>query len=205
MSKVQKISLFLFTLLLAVAAFIAPERLWNAAGTHDEGLDKVSKDLEIPMKPENLPELVVVERPLEESTASNAESTATTALVGAYPESVVLKDTVPPATSPAATEMEDYYDFGADASPMVPNGSRSTTRRIGERGDDWIPADPGINGRALSGPRTHIIMDGDTLESLARRYLHDPARANEIYEFNKDRLHSPQELSIGTRITLPEM
>src|SRR5262249_32590315 len=44
----------------------------------------------------------------------------------------------------------------------------------------------------LNGPeQTHIIADGDTLVALAQRYLDDPQRAREIYEFNRDVLKDP--------------
>lgn len=208
MTKIQKISLFLFTLLLALAAFLAPEWLWNSTGIQEDGLNKVTQDVEIPLKSEPATRLVVVEKPMNPGT-SGTQSTTTNSLVGAYPESAVLNDgtTAPLATeaTPSAEVENDFYDFGPETNPMVLNSSHSTTHRIGENGDDTAPAKTHVNGRRLSRPRTHVIMDGDTLDSLARRYLHDATRAEEIYECNKDRLHSPSELTIGTRITLPEM
>lgn len=53
-------------------------------------------------------------------------------------------------------------------------------------------------------PRTHIIVDGDTLEKLAGRYLTDPQRSREIYELNRGLLSSPDLLPIGAELKIPE-
>ena len=52
-------------------------------------------------------------------------------------------------------------------------------------------------------PRTHKIVDGDTLASLAERYLGSPQRAGEIYDANRDVLFDPQLLPIGVELTIP--
>jgi nucleoid-associated protein YgaU len=52
-------------------------------------------------------------------------------------------------------------------------------------------------------PRTHKIVDGDTLEALARRYLGDASRWTEIYEANRHVLPSPDLLPIGAELKLP--
>ena len=51
--------------------------------------------------------------------------------------------------------------------------------------------------------RTHKIADGDTLASLAERYLGTPRRAGEIYETNRDVLFDPQLLPIGVELKIP--
>ena len=50
---------------------------------------------------------------------------------------------------------------------------------------------------------THTIVDGDTLPALAERYLGSSARANEIYEANRDVLRDPALLPIGMELKLP--
>lgn len=52
-------------------------------------------------------------------------------------------------------------------------------------------------------PRTHKIVDGDTLADLAARYLGDAERCLEIYEANRDVLPSPGVLPIGIEIRIP--
>lgn len=52
-------------------------------------------------------------------------------------------------------------------------------------------------------PRRHKIVDGDTLQGLAEKYLGDRNRYMEIYEANRDALPSPEVLPIGFEIVIP--
>ncbi len=51
--------------------------------------------------------------------------------------------------------------------------------------------------------RIHRVRDGDTLPTLARRYLGDAARADEILEANRDLLQDPELLPIGLELEIP--
>lgn len=53
-------------------------------------------------------------------------------------------------------------------------------------------------------PRTHVVVDGDSLERLASRYLSDPQRSREIYELNRELLSAPDLLPIGAELKIPE-
>ncbi|MBX9792163.1 MAG: LysM peptidoglycan-binding domain-containing protein [Pirellulales bacterium] len=52
-------------------------------------------------------------------------------------------------------------------------------------------------------PRTHRIVDGDTLSGLATRYLGRADRFGEIYEANRDVLRSPDVLPLGAILKIP--
>jgi nucleoid-associated protein YgaU len=52
-------------------------------------------------------------------------------------------------------------------------------------------------------PVFHKIADGDTLASLAQRYLGSKDRYLEIFEANRDVLHSPDLLPIGVQLKIP--
>ena len=52
-------------------------------------------------------------------------------------------------------------------------------------------------------PKKHWIRDGDTLASLADRYLGDPERADEILAANQSVLEDPEVLPIGAEIVIP--
>jgi nucleoid-associated protein YgaU len=52
-------------------------------------------------------------------------------------------------------------------------------------------------------PRTHRIVDGDTLDLLAKRYLGSSERSREILELNRDRLSSEDLLPIGAVLRIP--
>lgn len=51
--------------------------------------------------------------------------------------------------------------------------------------------------------KTHRIVDGDTLESLAVRYLGSADRANELFEANRDILTNPKLLPIDAELKIP--
>jgi phage tail protein X len=51
--------------------------------------------------------------------------------------------------------------------------------------------------------RTHTVVDGDTLASLADRYLGMKESAQAIFEANRDVLTSPQILPIGVELKIP--
>ena len=51
--------------------------------------------------------------------------------------------------------------------------------------------------------RLHRVADGDTLTSLAERYLGDRSRHQEIYELNRELLPDPNVLPIGAELRLP--
>ena len=53
-------------------------------------------------------------------------------------------------------------------------------------------------------PITHTIVDGDSLEKLANRYLADSRRSREIYELNRNVLSAPDLLPIGAELKIPE-
>lgn len=51
----------------------------------------------------------------------------------------------------------------------------------------------------------HVVTDGDTLASLAKRYLGEASRAGELFELNRDRLEHPDVLPIGMLLLTPDM
>ena len=55
----------------------------------------------------------------------------------------------------------------------------------------------------IDGPRTHVVIDGDSLARLAGRYLDDPRRSGEIFEANRRVLNDPDLLPIGAEIIIP--
>ena len=87
----------------------------------------------------------------------------------------------PPALAPGYPESESPAKsrWGASMSMMLP----------------VVPTDDAV--------RTHTVVDGDTLTALANRYLGSAARAEEIYQANRDVLHDPTLLPIGVELKLP--
>jgi hypothetical protein len=52
-------------------------------------------------------------------------------------------------------------------------------------------------------PRTHTVVDGDSLARLAGLYLDDPRRGGEIFEANRGVLSDPELLPIGAELVIP--
>lgn len=72
-------------------------------------------------------------------------------------------------------------------------------------GSDWQPA---VMPHALqfspeARARPYRLRDGDTLESLAERFLGDAGRAEEIFEANRQVLAHPDLLPVGKTIMIP--
>jgi nucleoid-associated protein YgaU len=61
---------------------------------------------------------------------------------------------------------------------------------------------PGWSAKQMQ-PRTYTLRDGDTLESLAERFLGIPSRAGEIFEANRAVLSAPDLLPVGVAIVIP--
>jgi phage tail protein X len=51
--------------------------------------------------------------------------------------------------------------------------------------------------------RTHRIVDGDTLESIAERYYGNAAYADRVFRANRDKLAAADLLPLGTELLLP--
>ncbi|MDB5389269.1 MAG: LysM domain/BON superfamily protein [Planctomycetaceae bacterium] len=79
-------------------------------------------------------------------------------------------------------------------------------------GRDAIPHRSRIGGESAprivtesvtSGPQTHTIQAGDTLSSLAEKYLGSQKRYQEIFDANRNVLTSPNRLPEGVVIAIP--
>ncbi|MBS0264656.1 MAG: LysM peptidoglycan-binding domain-containing protein [Planctomycetes bacterium] len=82
---------------------------------------------------------------------------------------------------------------------------------------EWEPSGPSATpGTKATGPslrttgtasgngRTHVIQAGDTLSSLAARYLGSASRYHEIFEANRSQLRSPNDVREGMTLKIPD-
>jgi nucleoid-associated protein YgaU len=69
--------------------------------------------------------------------------------------------------------------------------------------DDWRDDPEATPSDDESAGGSHVIVDGDTLESLAQRYLGAADRADELFHANRDVLSDPQLLPIGAMLRIP--
>jgi LysM repeat protein len=56
----------------------------------------------------------------------------------------------------------------------------------------------------VSQERMHVVTDGETLSSIAGKYLGSQARYHEIFNANRDQLKSPNDLKIGMKLKIPQ-
>jgi nucleoid-associated protein YgaU len=105
-----------------------------------------------------------------------------------------------PTSSPSPTVLLPLGppQHGPNSPPRYPDYSSTNSARWG------MPLDmmPTV-ARPADGPQVHKIVDGDTLEALAARYLGSAARAMEIFQVNRDVLADPELLPIGVELKIP--
>lgn len=82
------------------------------------------------------------------------------------------------------------------ASFLAASSVDSTRREIGVRPRPLVST-------AQTVYLMHRIVDGDTLSSLAQRYLGSSERFKEIFEANRDRLQATDVLPIGVVLRIP--
>jgi nucleoid-associated protein YgaU len=119
-----------------------------------------------------------------------AASASTSALESNASEHQVTAASAAQAVTPTSSQTTFQASFSASTEhPM------SRLQVVGE------PVSP--SGSEDDEPRTHTIIDGDSLDKLAARFLGDPRLGDEIYQLNRDVLKSPELLPIGVDIELP--
>jgi nucleoid-associated protein YgaU len=101
----------------------------------------------------------------------------------------------PPPTLPVGFTTAENAALAAPAAYDAPNGAAN------QRLVSPPPWPASIIGE---GARMHVVVDGDSLERLANRYLDDPRRSREIYELNRELLSNPDLLPIGVELKIPD-
>lgn len=104
----------------------------------------------------------------------------------------------PTATVAAPTELPSSISLAP--APIPPTIGEPITR-LGRTTP--VPAAPPAEPALDSPPRQHKIVDGDSLTTLAAKYLGTTARAREIFDLNRDILPTPETLPVGANLRLP--
>lgn len=65
---------------------------------------------------------------------------------------------------------------------------------VAEDEDQWTPGDDS---------RTYVVQPGDTLGSISRMFYGTSARYMDIYNANRDRLASPNSITVGQTLIIP--
>jgi nucleoid-associated protein YgaU len=93
---------------------------------------------------------------------------------------------------------EDRHEPPPSLAPGYPEHESPVKARWGVSMDMMLPV-----AKPAEDAHSHTVVDGDTLAALAERYLGSAARAEEIYQANRDILHDPRLLPIGVELKLP--
>lgn len=114
--------------------------------------------------------------------------------------SPVEQPALPARPAPAAVEGSPV----PRAQPLVERTERLPELAARQPGfSDSILANAVQPRLAPPRPIRHKVKDGDSLGSLARRYLGSPDRAGEIYAANRELLPNPELLPIGGELIIP--
>ena len=125
-------------------------------------------------------------------------------LSGPYEPPVALVKRSLPASRQASRNVTILtpMDPGAPPPPLGEDYPAPGDSQSSRWGTAIRPAFPNASAENAS-QRLHRIVDGDTLQSLAARYLGSEDRAMEIFEANRDLLSSPKVLPIGKVLKIP--
>jgi LysM repeat protein len=129
---------------------------------------------------------------LEQLQTENANLKAALA-AGRAPGPVAAATPPPPRPAPAPAP--------GPGSPSLPGGP------VIERAPlTTAPTEPAA--RPVAPPtapaRTHVVVRGDTLYSLAQRYYGNRSRWRDIYEANRGRMRGENDLQIGMELVIPQ-
>jgi nucleoid-associated protein YgaU len=126
----------------------------------------------------------------------------------------------PPAPEPADIQMQQVIPRPQGLEQDHQNARARLGQNLTRIPDDVVPITPTLNAQNLqpqarvSNPRPatpttgdpkvvkHLVRDGDTLQTLAARYLKDSRRAYEIYQSNREILGELLALPVGEELVI---
>ena len=90
-----------------------------------------------------------------------------------------------------------------------PPGDRSLSTGKTETGNSISSSKPGISGRTsgenLQKERTHLVLKGESLSSIAAKHLGNSNRFQDLFEANRDQLRDANDLRSGMVLKIPEL
>jgi len=75
---------------------------------------------------------------------------------------------------------------------------------IPDRGTPAVPGVAPATGRKAPAFTTYVVSNGDTLTKISIKAYGTPARSNDIYNANRDKMTSAANLKVGTTLTIPQ-
>jgi nucleoid-associated protein YgaU len=88
----------------------------------------------------------------------------------------------------------------AAVKPETASSDKASDKTAAATPDKSASATPAADKTA---GRTHTVVKGDTLGAIAKKYLGSTARADDVYNANKDVLKSKDDLKLGQVLRIP--
>lgn len=105
------------------------------------------------------------------------------------------QDSVNDDLLPSLNDVIAFFTGGSSSGQGSAMGSQNT---LGNAGVQAM-----LFGGSNS-PRTHVVVKGETLGTIAAKYTGDPKRYKELWEANKDKVPNPNVVSAGQVLKLPD-
>lgn len=105
-----------------------------------------------------------------------------------------------PASAPATLEAPPSERPLPDVA-AAPRDARDGA--AGPRRPEAEEATPIYRPATTESPVEHVVVPGETLETIAERYYGDATRAGELYAANRDRIRDPARLHTGQTLVIP--
>ncbi len=143
-------------------------------------------------------------KPLAAAHLSAIDSTGNSGPIATHDSSSQAPDVSASRTSPAKnSDNSGVPDLpreftGSANGDTAPPPLATDSARVASLSSPRLGSLSGID----QGP-THKVTDGDTLMELAKRYLGNANRWNELYDYNRDVLTNPDLLPIGAELRIP--
>lgn len=67
-----------------------------------------------------------------------------------------------------------------------------------------VPASPASAPAAATAARTHLVVKGDTLSAISKKYYGNANQYMKIFEANRDQLTDPNKIQVGQKLVIPE-
>jgi nucleoid-associated protein YgaU len=102
-----------------------------------------------------------------------------------------------------------FFRIDVPGVPSNPRGTLEVFEASAKDGSDLHKhVVPIVFGRSLIDPfqgfAVHTVVAGDTLSSIARDFLGDPAKFTVIFEANRDQLTDPNVIIVGQQLRIPQ-
>jgi hypothetical protein len=96
-----------------------------------------------------------------------------------------------------SVKLKQYVNYGVKKVNLVTNSDGTVSVKMQKTRDSSSPV-------KLKVPTTHKVTENDTIWSLAKYYYGNGLKYSPIWNANKDKLKNPEDLVVGSILTIPK-